>query len=200
MNPYNYIYGIYKEEYKYLYRKWEKVKSDSDDDSQSSNQTQTQQSIKNPLSIIPNNIVSESDKAATVLQLSQLLRGVDRLKLMHLIINTKAHGCCGLDTARLLQDQCILAYAPLHDAVELSVVKTVHRSLTMEMITYAMLYAIAGVELAAAAVPTVAAATGRGAELPGREDRTVLQVAGSVHHVAYHFLCRGHPALDRHCS
>jgi hypothetical protein len=129
MNPYNFIYGIYKEEYTYLYRKWEKLElsltSESDDDSQSSHQ------IKNPLSF-PNDSVNEKNKETTLLQLSQLLRGVDRLKLMHLIINTKSQGCCGLDTARLLQDQCILAYAPLHDVVELRVVKPIVNHLLWE--------------------------------------------------------------------
>ena len=122
MNPYENIYGVYKEEYKHLYRKWDQQAlslTSEIDDLQSS-----QQIIKNPLAI-PSDITDEGDKDTKILQLSQLFRGVDRLKLMNLIINTKAPGCCGIDMTRLLQDRCIKAYSPLHDALELRVV-TIH--------------------------------------------------------------------------
>mmetsp|Transcript_16135 Transcript_16135/g.35740 ORF Transcript_16135/g.35740 Transcript_16135/m.35740 type:complete len:809 (-) Transcript_16135:1244-3670(-) len=48
-----------------------------------------------------------------------IFRGVDRLKLMHMIINSRGPGACGLDIRKLLDDKCLLAYMPLHDMVEL---------------------------------------------------------------------------------
>ena len=47
------------------------------------------------------------------------LRGADRLKLIKSIITTSAEGCCGLDVEALLKDECIYAFFPLHDYVEL---------------------------------------------------------------------------------
>jgi hypothetical protein len=47
------------------------------------------------------------------------LRGADRLKLIKSIITTSAEGCCGLDVEGLLKDECIYAFFPLHDYVEL---------------------------------------------------------------------------------
>jgi hypothetical protein len=49
----------------------------------------------------------------------RFFRGVDRLKIMHNIITSNEEGGCGLDTYRLIKDECILGYFPLHDNVEL---------------------------------------------------------------------------------
>jgi len=49
----------------------------------------------------------------------RFFRGVDRLKLMHNIITSNEEGGCGLDTYKLIKDECILGYFPLHDNVEL---------------------------------------------------------------------------------
>jgi hypothetical protein len=58
-----------------------------------------------------------------------MFRGVDRLKLIHQIISYKGIGGCYLDPAQLLKDECILAYSPLHDMVEL-------RELEAEWLTF----------------------------------------------------------------
>jgi hypothetical protein len=50
---------------------------------------------------------------------SAIFRSVDRMKLIHLIITYGGPGGCGLDIYQLLKDQCLLAYGPLHDMVEL---------------------------------------------------------------------------------
>eukprot|EP01031_Cornospumella_fuschlensis_P043140 gene43140-52728_t len=49
-----------------------------------------------------------------------IFRGVDRLKLIATIIAAKqTEGGCDLDMYRLKRDNCIMAFFPLHDAVEL---------------------------------------------------------------------------------
>lgn len=49
-----------------------------------------------------------------------VLRGVDRLKLIFNILKAKKYeGGCHLDIYRLLQDQCLVGFFPLHDNVEL---------------------------------------------------------------------------------
>lgn len=50
---------------------------------------------------------------------AQIFRGVDRLKLIAMIIASKGPGGCALDIRKLLKDGCILAFMPLHDMVEL---------------------------------------------------------------------------------
>lgn len=47
-----------------------------------------------------------------------MFRSVDRLKIIHSIIISTSSGCCGLDIRKLLKYDCILAYIPLHDVVE----------------------------------------------------------------------------------
>lgn len=49
----------------------------------------------------------------------RFFRGVDRLKLIHNIITSNEEGGCGLDTYKLIKEECILGYFPLHDNVEL---------------------------------------------------------------------------------
>jgi hypothetical protein len=65
----------------------------------------------------------------SILSEATMFRGVDRMKLIHQIISYKGVGGCALDPAQLLKDECILAYAPLHDMVEL-------RELEAEWITF----------------------------------------------------------------
>lgn len=48
-----------------------------------------------------------------------IFRAVDRLKLIHSIIESKAKGCSGIDIYKLVRTNAILAYFPLHDIVEL---------------------------------------------------------------------------------
>lgn len=49
-----------------------------------------------------------------------VFRGVDRLKLLFNILKAKKYeGGCNLDMYRLLQDQCLVGFFPLHDHVEL---------------------------------------------------------------------------------
>jgi len=48
-----------------------------------------------------------------------IFRGVDRLKLINSIITANQKGCARLDMSRLLKENCIEAYFPLHDLVEL---------------------------------------------------------------------------------
>mmetsp|Transcript_14786 Transcript_14786/g.24494 ORF Transcript_14786/g.24494 Transcript_14786/m.24494 type:complete len:764 (+) Transcript_14786:92-2383(+) len=49
-----------------------------------------------------------------------VFRGVDRLKLIFNILKAKKYeGGCHLDVYRLLQDQCMVGFFPLHDHVEL---------------------------------------------------------------------------------
>jgi hypothetical protein len=48
------------------------------------------------------------------------LRGVDRLKLIALILKArKSEGGCQFDVYKLIKNQCLLTFFPLHDAVEL---------------------------------------------------------------------------------
>ena len=48
-----------------------------------------------------------------------IFRGVDRLKLIHSIINSNVKECARLDIYRLLREECVLGYFPLHDLLEL---------------------------------------------------------------------------------
>ena len=50
---------------------------------------------------------------------ARIFRGVDRLKLITMIITSTGPGGCGLDVRKLLKHRAILAYMPLHDMVEL---------------------------------------------------------------------------------
>lgn len=53
------------------------------------------------------------------LQESACFRSVDRMKLIHQIITYGGPGGCGIDIYQLIKDNCVLAYGPLHDMVEL---------------------------------------------------------------------------------
>ncbi len=66
-------------------------------------------------SLDPESIEVESRR----LQESACFRSVDRMKLIHMIINYGGPGGCGLDIYQLIKDNCVLAYGPLHDMVEL---------------------------------------------------------------------------------
>ena len=48
-----------------------------------------------------------------------IFRGVDRLKLIHSIIISNDKKCAKIDIYKLLEEDCILAYFPLHDIREL---------------------------------------------------------------------------------
>lgn len=55
----------------------------------------------------------------TLAEESKIFRGVDRMKLIQMILSYGGAGGCGLDLRQLAEDDCILAYYPLHDFVEL---------------------------------------------------------------------------------
>lgn len=59
------------------------------------------------------------DGAELLSATTSLLRGVDRLKLMRLILTSKRPGGCGLDIDFLQKKQCFLTMYPLHDLLEL---------------------------------------------------------------------------------
>lgn len=61
----------------------------------------------------------ENSDESRLAQESACFRSVDRMKLIHMIINYGGPGGCGLDIYQLIKDQCVLAYGPLHDMVEL---------------------------------------------------------------------------------
>jgi anoctamin-10/anoctamin-7 len=77
-------------------------------------------STMNPITQGDKTIDPEStDVEPRRLQESACFRSVDRMKLIHMIINHGGPGGCGLDVYQLIKDNCILAYGPLHDMVEL---------------------------------------------------------------------------------
>jgi hypothetical protein len=63
--------------------------------------------------------VSKDGEALPFGRESNMFRGVDRLKLIHMIVTYGGPGGCGLDPAQMLKDECLLGYAPLHDSVDL---------------------------------------------------------------------------------
>lgn len=63
--------------------------------------------------------VSSVTKNSHVTEEASMFRSVDRLKLIHMIINYHGKGGCCLEPAQLVRDKCIRAYFPLHDMVEL---------------------------------------------------------------------------------
>eukprot|EP00981_Chlorochromonas_danica_P001972 scaffold409_cov167-Ochromonas_danica.AAC.4 len=50
---------------------------------------------------------------------ASIFRGADRLKLIYMIMSYHGEGGCKLDLQQLLKDECLLAYGPLHDMVDL---------------------------------------------------------------------------------
>jgi hypothetical protein len=50
---------------------------------------------------------------------TSILRGVDRLKLLRLIVTSKRPGGCNLDLDVLLKEECFVTMFPLHDLLEL---------------------------------------------------------------------------------
>ncbi len=76
-----------------------------------------------------NNAAEEVAYPYTLKQEARIFRGVDRLKLIHQIISYHGVGGCYLDPYRLKKDECLLAYSPLHDMVEL-------RDLEAEWLTF----------------------------------------------------------------
>jgi hypothetical protein len=94
--------------------------------------TTTINSAKNPVHDIelassgsPVKVAKEStaetgeNERASRLRESLMFRSIDRLKLLHLIISYHSVGGCFLDPYQLIKDECLLAYSPLHDYVEL---------------------------------------------------------------------------------
>lgn len=64
-------------------------------------------------------VLDETGRKIDLKDEAMIFRGVDRMKLIHNIITYHGIGGCGLDIHQLLKDECILAYGPLHDMVEL---------------------------------------------------------------------------------
>jgi hypothetical protein len=67
-----------------------------------------------------NPVFAGVDGAEQLSTATSLLRGVDRLKLMRLILTSKRPGGCGLDVDLLQKKQCFMTMYPLHDLLELS--------------------------------------------------------------------------------
>ncbi len=80
----------------------------------------TSAATMNPITMQSNSVdVESTDAEPRRLQESACFRAVDRMKLIHMIINYGGPGGCGLDIYQLIKDNCVLAYGPLHDMVEL---------------------------------------------------------------------------------
>lgn len=71
----------------------------------------------------------EAEREISKIEEARIFRGVDRMKLITMIITSKGPGGCGLDIGKLLKHRAILAYMPLHDMVEL-------RALEAEWLTF----------------------------------------------------------------
>ena len=62
---------------------------------------------------------SGKENSVSLMNENSIFRGVDRLKLIHSIITSNDKSCARIDIYRLLEEECILAYFPLHDIIEL---------------------------------------------------------------------------------
>lgn len=134
MNPYDHIFARYefdadsnrtRGDIRHLYKRWprldtqkflESLKESVEDNGTTKNPMATtadngsNSSSSNPLDLInPDSNLYES----------LMFRGIDRMKLIHMIITSFNVGGCYLDIYQLIKDKCILSYTPLHDMVEL---------------------------------------------------------------------------------
>lgn len=102
-----------------LYKRWPRVV----DRARDAEEGPSGSSTRNPLAGSSSPISSEAGNASagtdSLADEARIFRGVDRMKLIHMIISYGGEGGCGLDPPQLLKDECLLAYSPLHDMVEL---------------------------------------------------------------------------------
>ena len=132
LDPYEFIYAKYEfdpdsdstsQEMAPLYKRWPRIEL-----SEESEKQLTFESIKGVPGQINNPLASlvslDTEGQSAARSESLMLRGVDRLKLIHMIVSYSGPGGCGLDPAQMLKDECILGYSPLHDTVELRFLET----------------------------------------------------------------------------
>lgn len=138
LDPYEYIYCRYEYSEESggtdpqllpLYKRWPKTVLNGENASKyfptvAAISTDKVGSTRNPLanrddhSNSGSSVDSEGERTGHEVE-SVIFRGVDRLKLIHMIITDFGIAGCHLDPMQLLKDRCILAYSPLHDMVEL---------------------------------------------------------------------------------
>lgn len=132
LNPYEFIYARYEFDQDTsrtdpnlvkVYKRWNRIDL-TVDGVLKLDEPENDTPIRNPMAdSTPSPIAVESGGEGEELEPlkneSHMFRGVDRLKLIHSIITYKGPGGCMLDPDRLEKDDCILAYFPLHDLVEL---------------------------------------------------------------------------------
>ncbi len=139
LSPYEHIFARYefdadtnrtREDIRHLYKRWPRVdtakfletlKASVESDPK---EKETSPTTKNPLNIGDNSSSSGSNPMDLInpdshLYESLMFRGIDRMKLIHMIITSFNVGGCYLDIYQLIKDKCILSYTPLHDMVEL---------------------------------------------------------------------------------
>lgn len=135
LNPYEYIYGKYcfddeinrtREDLRPLYKRWHQVTPESllaeyGEVLSEEERVSYKQMISNPMNAqdvenVEKQIEQEDD---SLLNETRIFRSVDRMKLIHMIVTYCNIGGCYLDPSQLLKDECIMAYGPLHDMVEL---------------------------------------------------------------------------------
>lgn len=139
LDPYSYMYMKYEydsdtgrtvESMAALYKRWPRVSealfangyeaSSGSSSAAAEPSTPTRNPMGDDNTSSPTPSRSASSAVEPLSEEARIFRGVDRLKLIHMIISYGGEGGCGLDPARLIKDDCILAYTPLHDMVELT--------------------------------------------------------------------------------
>lgn len=136
LGPYEFMYGNYeydpdsnstRSDLVAIYKKWPKLSPEQFLKTLGGNNDEGLDSMpppaptKNPLTIDNGSAYSDIENPNNIDTLTEaaMFRGVDRMKLIHGIISCHNVGGCYLDPYQLMKDECILAYNPLHDMVEL---------------------------------------------------------------------------------
>lgn len=133
LDPYSYIYAKYEfdadtnrtaENMAPLYRRWPRISEhtlNAPVNSAGAFLTRNPMADGSASPTPSEKIVTAVDESglSSLASESEIFRGVDRLKLIHMIVSYGGEGGCCLDPNQLLKDECILAYSPLHDMVEL---------------------------------------------------------------------------------
>lgn len=139
LDPYLYVYakyefdaaaGVTSEDMNLLYKRWPRtilndrneIEYDVIVSRYDVENEESKEVAENPL-IVNATASNELEEQASDLPKpgpeSYIFRSVDRLKLIHSIISYSGPGGCHLDPYQLLKDECVLAYNPLHDMVDL---------------------------------------------------------------------------------
>ncbi len=137
-DPYVHIYAKYEfdtatnqtsDDMVTLYKRWPKISEEATDVA-AVGVPGAAAPTKNPMAAADGSVSPSSSERETLredqsaLSESAMFRGVDRLKLIYMIMSYGGEGGCGLDPTQLLKDECILACTPLHDMVELKTLET----------------------------------------------------------------------------